>query len=1265
MDSGERGRSDSFSTISSHPDADDEGINDFVTETDLPGHSIGLDGLRLDLMSTTPLNSAHNTAEEVLISDPSRNQHVRKKMHSKPHHPSHTFRRVQRVSRHAALATKQQLWDSNAASIDAALSAVNQWEAGYLALRGLAMGGAQNIGGFYNAAKIQASKLEHGLWKPIRDWILLPALFGMERAVSGAAHLVQQHHRGLYEHSQNLARTVPVVGESLLEPTLFWSVELTKRTWEILQYPIPSKQQVVNTVDSALTGTKWALSVAGRESLLYMKRADAILTRTLSTTQWKVLGIGPYATLDTMSKVEVINHLCERYFSLAHDSLARYELAAHVRRHNPPLYQDLVLTGVLQERGGDLTRDDEWLSTCPVYRNLETPFLLGGDRSGNEEHAVYDGKIASPLWFRLPSVNGKKPGKDAPWIPFRQSENVSLEKRFLELVRNGIRQDSNLVSEFHNKEAVNCNGDPPDFDETVKTPTKRGSISSAIHSASVRPTSSFRSRHPTVAKWYDPDMLNDVMVDQMRAAVIFRPCCSKCRDPLDTELPLVEKQDPICRKCASSPSSPISSAISSFASLSPPALSMLLRPTCWRFHGQGDSVRRASWFLDTARHGLQPFDDEASGILEDAYLFLKWMSLQHAFQTDEDDSQAADAILTVEVPCPDGHDRLVQFTSLTRATAIQKGLASAIAIFKRRVYRGAHLFDTSCEVREDFVSLEDSLLKAVEDHGALGDTLVPDMSIRSALTPVPRVPPLLEQRVVPYGNHPCLSSLAVPPEQLEETMGKSLDDEIAGRVDHLVLVVHGIGEMLRTIDLFGLAIPNLSSIIDCCAFLRKNHSEVQDAHFAHMYPSAAAGLSTSTGRVEYLPVEWHEAFTILSQRRLHPEDESRDRKHAQSRSHNTGDLARGSRSGFQGDQVMIRDISLRTIPNMREFANDTLLDVLYFMSPEHHDVIIDIVTSEMNTVVDRFRRLTSFNGRVSIVGHSLGSIIAWDILSHQVKVETKPGIPDVPSQKSIDSIAGYMTPSTEMSYIYGYEPEVTSQASYSSQMAGTMNLVTTRVPSYAYPQLEFDADNFFLLGSPVAVFLMIRNQRKPLAEDFALPGCRRVFNIFHPYDPVAYRLEPCIDPRNADIEPTIMTHWNGGFRVHYQTKRLWRKFIDTTWQTQQNVVEAFEARMAAMGLIDSAVNSMIDDDMSSSDISAESRANRVTTGALNQGRRIDYMLQEKEIENANEYVAALAAHSSYWIEKDLSLFVARQICLSKHAAEIDASYPREAPETDS
>lgn len=191
------------------------------------------------------------------------------------------------------------------------------------------------------------------------------------------------------------------------------------------------------------------------------------------------------------------------------------------------------------------------------------------------------------------------------------------------------------------------------------------------------------------------------------------------------------------------------------------------------------------------------------------------------------------------------------------------------------------------------------------------------------------------------------------------------------------------------------------------------------------------------------------------------------------------------------------------------------------------------------------------------------------------------------------------------------------------------------------PQLDFSVDNFFLLGSPVPVFLMIRNQRMPLSRDFYLRGCRRVFNIFHPYDPVAYRLEGCIDPRNASFEPVLIRHWNGGLRVQYRTRRLWRKLVETTCKTQRTVVEAFEQSMAG------AFGVGRDYDDSASESSEDGGNTEVITGSLNEGRRIDYMLQEKEIENANEYVAALAAHSSYWIEKDLSLFIARQIYLSR------------------
>ncbi|GKY93293.1 S23-interacting protein [Mayamaea pseudoterrestris] len=1098
--------------------------------------------------TTTPLDGAHRP-------------------HHHHHHHSTTTnsttkstiavrRRFQRVSRQVGRVTKEKLWNSNEMSIKAALTAVDQWEACYNALRLLLVTSVHSARGIYGAAKEGVGTLEHGLLMP------------------------SQQARQLGHETLELARNVPVIGSNLLAPTLCFSVGFLQRTWEIAQYPIPSKEQVRDTVDDALTGTKWALSRAAREIFLYVKRADANITRTISHTQWKLVGSGPYASLDDTAKAEVIDHLCERYFSLT-DPVARYELAAHVRTQNRPLYHDLVLTGLLKQRGSDLTSDDEWLSSAPCYRQLEEAFLIRqqSTKQLTQQSTTTDGEHlmvdVSALWFRLPFVNGNRPARDAPWIVFSRKEQKALEHRYLEILREG----EGVLSE------------PPVVEERLDDP---------LFNDQQRATPLW----PTIAQWYDvDDPASDVLVDQKRHAVSYMACCPKCRLPHAKAVPpLTQKRyGDVCASCIEH-----DDLIPSVCGLlMPPPVAMVMRPTFWRFHGPGDEVRRATWFLDTPRVGLQPFDDEATSILEDAYLFLKWMSKRQAFETDTIDG----VLLTVEVPCPDGAERLVQFSSLSRATAIQKGLGAAVALFKRQVFRGAWIEEKSVtEKHQERVStVEESLINAIEEHGALGDTLVPNMSIRLALSPA-KVD-MHEDRLVLYEDE--ANSLAADPELLEETMGKYLNDQRDGKIDHLVLIVHGIGEMLRSIDVFGLSLPNLSSIVDCCAYLRKNHLEVQDAHFTEMYPSADEGTRSATGRVEYLPIEWHEAFSILSQRLRPSESNGLPQRKA--------------------PHVMLKDITPRTIPNLRDFANDTLMDVLYFMSPEHHDIIIDVVTNEMNVVVDKFRRLSGFNGRISVIGHSLGSIIAWDMLANQIP----RGMRGVASDESFDTVSGTYSPALNIDRRAPYvcAPEVTDPplASLSD-----------------YPPLSFTVDNFFLLGSPVAVFLMIRNQRKPLSDDFYLKGCRRVYNIYHPYDPVAYRIEPCIDPRNADVEATIMKHWNGGFRVQYQTKRLWRKLVDTTWKAQHSVVEMFEASMAGMGLVDTAVSEDTDDeDMSASDTSYDdTRMHRVVTGQLNQGRRVDYMMQEREIENANEYVAALAAHSSYWTEKDLSLFVARQIYLS-------------------
>jgi hypothetical protein len=123
--------------------------------------------------------------------------------------------------------------------------------------------------------------------------------------------------------------------------------------------------------------------------------------------------------------------------------------------------------------------------------------------------------------------------------------------------------------------------------------------------------------------------------------------------------------------------------------------------------------------------------------------------------------------------------------------------------------------------------------------------------------------------------------------------------------------------------------------------------------------------------------------------------------------------------------------------------------------------------------------------------------------------------------------------------------------------------------------------------------------------------------------------------------------------------------VEQTLKTQESVVESFESGIAALGLLDGAAHNLDDEDEDvESDISPDGQQNqsrqvhRVVTGSLNRGQRIDYMLQEKEIESANEYVAALAAHSCYWLEKDLSLFIARQIFLRALEREAGGEFSR-------
>ncbi|CAM9633698.1 unnamed protein product [Scytosiphon promiscuus] len=383
-----------------------------------------------------------------------------------------------------------------------------------------------------------------------------------------------------------------------------------------------------------------------------------------------------------------------------------------------------------------------------------------------------------------------------------------------------------------------------------------------------------------------------------------------------------------------------------------------------------------------------------------------------------------------------------------------------------------------------------------------------------------------------------------------------------------------------------LGVVQLRSLVECCDTMREHHEEVvlNSKHLRGLRKKGASGRGAaewenkgeggggstrgnktdegqtrSPERAEgrrqrdgYLPVEWHTRF----KGRLYREGGGSDIGGGVQGGNGAGQASpAGVVRTAEGDgdegSPRIWDITLPRAPTLRAFTNDTLLDILYFMSPEYHQVIVEEVTQEINRVLDLFRKHTrNWSGKVSIVAHSLGAIICFDIMANQ------------PPSGSFSRASGGGNTG----------PPTTPTDTIPVPPAAAEGNDTD------FPALSARVENVFCLGSPIGMFLMIRGQHRRLGKAFRLPGCRRLFNIFHPYDPVAFRLEPLLRADNAapgdealpspTRDPVILPTWTGRLRVHYQVQRWWQDLWSRAWEAKQRAEASIERSLESIGLID-------------------------------------------------------------------------------------------------
>lgn len=648
-------------------------------------------------------------------------------------------------------------------------------------------------------------------------------------------------------------------------------------------------------------------------------------------------------------------------------------------------------------------------------------------------------------------------------------------------------------------------------------------------------------------------------------------------------------------------------------------------------------VCRSLWLYAQRNYGLAPYNPAAAHVLESAFTYYlshyddekrrnQALEEQHKsfFYSPSPNAGAHKATLSIPV---DGH--LVEFKGPHDIMQYKRLLAGTTPFTsKRRVYRG------DPRIKSDGKTVELwKLAMQCNDSDGRPVQLTSDADSRDTAS----------------------------------TLRNDDDDDIDTEIDHLVLIVHGIGDALKTTDIINVV--TLRSIIDCATSLRELHREaLRSSHFDHL-------SATAKPHVEFLPIEWHS--------KLH----------------------------MEGLDAMIRDVTLPAIPKLREFANDTILDVLFFMSPMFHQVILNEVAKEMNRVVTLFEarnkgwgtrgaRTRTKKKKVSIVAHSLGAIICFDVLSHQTSSnQARNRKRDTESSSETDNEDDdeeeYDGDEEDTKSSRGFEAMLVDRIRQRSQSesecvgvagklsGGSWRKATDKARRRAQhkarpappplpaivPKLVFEVEDLFCFGSPVGLFLNVRGQK--LDRSFCLPTCRRLFNIYHPYDPVAYRIEPIVNPRRAHSKAVIIRTFEGKLRFQYQLKNSFRAMWQTLRRWRRDFEFQVESSVRKIGLVESVSGSATplqltidtttdDDDHTQFDLQGQLRrpspqavkehdgettANTELFGSLCQGLPIDYTLQENEIEIANEYLFALTAHVIYWSNRDASLFVAQKMIL--------------------
>lgn len=259
-------------------------------------------------------------------------------------------------------------------------------------------------------------------------------------------------------------------------------------------------------------------------------------------------------------------------------------------------------------------------------------------------------------------------------------------------------------------------------------------------------------------------------------------------------------------------------------------------------------------------------------------------------------------------------------------------------------------------------------------------------------------------------------------------------------VEHLIFCVHGIGQSLGKKYEYVNFAHNINILRNNIKSLYSKNSALQDINKENKSADWEKNCN-----VQVLPITWR---------------------------HNIGfDTETNTINKESPELPSLSDITVNGILPLRKLLGDVGLDILLYDDPHYKEIIMKSVQYHLNRTYQLYiKKNPNFKGKVHLVGHSLGSLISFDILSNPENFKLDF---DIQNYFNVGSPVGVF------------------KLVQKTKIGKTSNI----------------SDNGIL---------------------YATPTCKDLYNVFHVCDPVAYRMEPLIDTSLKACEQVYLPHFDEG-----------------------------------------------------------------------------------------------------------------------------------------